>query len=57
MKKFSIKTGYSCTYWYEVEGENEEDALGNFHRKLYLPVDEEQSETELLSVWEIGDDA
>ena len=54
MKKFLIKTGYTCTYWYEVEGKDEKEALDNFSNEFYLPVDEEQGETELLSVWEIN---
>lgn len=55
MNKFLIKTGYTCTYWFEVDGESEKEALDNFYKKFYLPVEEEQSETKLISVWEIQD--
>lgn len=56
MKIWLIRTAYTMMFDYHVRADTEQEAKDKFGKEFILPVDEYQTETELVSIWDITDE-
>jgi len=55
MKTWLIRTAYTMMFDYHVRADTEQEAKDKFGKEFILPIDEYQSETDLVSIWDITD--
>jgi len=56
MKIWLIRTAYTMMFDYHVRADTEQEAKDKFGKEFILPIDEYQTETDLVSIWDITDE-